>query len=255
MKIVLLCSEGDSSAIVYNALKKHYKIDKIIVEDDVPRKTFLKRRIKKLGFFKVLGQIAFSVGIVPFLKRKSKKRKAEIVQENGLDLTANYLADSQTVRVSSANSVECINVLKEVNPDIVVVNGTRILTQEVLDCVNATFINMHAGITPKYRGVHGAYWALCNKDYENVGVTVHLVDKGIDTGNIIYQSKISISEKDNFCTYPLLQTAAGVQDELKAIEDIANNQLKTQTNNLPSKLYSHPTMWQYLRFRMKYKVK
>jgi folate-dependent phosphoribosylglycinamide formyltransferase PurN len=117
------------------------------------------------------------------------------------------------------------------------VNGTRIISKEVLNCVDAVFINMHAGITPKYRGAHGAYWALYNKDRENAGVTIHLVDEGIDTGNIIYQSVVPITEKDNFATYPTLQTCVGVEYEVKAINDIANGKLKTISNDLPSSLY------------------
>jgi methionyl-tRNA formyltransferase len=108
---------------------------------------------------------------------------------------------------------------------------------------------MHAGITPKYRGTHGAYWALYNNDMENAGVTIHLVDEGVDTGNIIYQSSVPITEKDNFVTYPTLQTCVGVDYEIKAIKDIIDGSLKTVSNDLPSCLYSHPTIWQYLYHR------
>ncbi len=47
---------------------------------------------------------------------------------------------------------------------------------------------MHAGITLRYRGVHGGYWALAEQHPEWVGTTVHLVDPGIDTGGILAQS-------------------------------------------------------------------
>ena len=45
-----------------------------------------------------------------------------------------------------------------------VVNGTRILSRRMLESIDAVFLNMHVGITPKYRGVHGGYWALANGD-------------------------------------------------------------------------------------------
>src|SRR5438093_9923670 len=53
----------------------------------------------------------------------------------------------------------------------VVVNGTRIISEAVLTASDAVFINMHAGITPKYRGVHGGYWALYNGDGEAASST------------------------------------------------------------------------------------
>jgi len=71
------------------------------------------------------------------------------------------------------------------HPDVVVVNGTRIIAEKVLHSVPATFLNTHSGITPLYRGAHGGYWALVKKDRANCGVTIHVVDAGIDTGGIV----------------------------------------------------------------------
>ncbi len=254
-KIVMLCSRGDSSCLVYNKLSEHFSIEKVIIEDSVSTKNLLKRRIKKLGFMTVLGQVLFVGFIVPFLKKSSVNRKKEILKEYGASVDDSAMMASEPVFVNSVNDKECIETLKKINPDIVIVNGTRIISEEVLNCVNAKFVNLHAGITPKYRGSHGAYWALYNKDKENAGVTVHFVDKGIDTGNIIYQSTISVTEKDNFTTYPLLQTCVGVEDEIRAINDIMNGEVVCKTVDLPSGLYSHPTIWQYLIKRIFDRVK
>lgn len=254
-KIVMLCSRGDSSYLVYNKLSEHFPIEKVIVEDSVSTKNLLKRRIKKLGFMTVLGQVLFVGTIVPFLKKSAKNRKNEILKEYGASVDDRAMMASDPVFVNSVNDKECIEALKKINPDIVVVNGTRIISEEVLNCVNAKFLNLHAGVTPKYRGSHGAYWALYNNDAVNAGVTVHFVDKGIDTGNIIYQSTISVTEKDNFTTYPLLQTCVGVEDEIQAIKDIMNDKVVCKTVDLPSGLYSHPTVFQYLAKRIFCKVK
>ena len=48
-------------------------------------------------------------------------------------------------------------------------------------------LNYHAGITPKYRGMNGGYWALATGDAGNFGATVHLVDAGVDTGGVLHQ--------------------------------------------------------------------
>lgn len=254
-KIVMLCSRGDSSYLVYNKLSEHFSFEKIIVEDSVSTKNLLKRRIKKLGLLTVLGQVLFVGTVVPFLKKSTKNRKKEILNEYGASVDDRAMMASNPVFVNSVNDKECIETLKKINPDIVVVNGTRIISEEVLGCVNAKFVNLHAGITPKYRGSHGAYWALYNNDKENAGVTVHFVDKGIDTGNIIYQSTITITEKDNFATYPLLQTCVGVEGEIRAINDIMNGEVICKTVDLPSGLYSHPTIFQYFVKRIFYRVK
>lgn len=73
-------------------------------------------------------------------------------------------------------------------------------------------------------------------------VTVHLVDQGIDTGNILYQSRIEITEHDNFCTYPIIQTGQAVDLLKKAIIDISINNVTIQPSNLPWQLWSYPTI-------------
>lgn len=105
---------------------------------------------------------------------------------------------------------------------------------------------MHVGITPKYRGVHGGYWALANQDKDNCGVTVHFIDKGIDTGEVISQARINPDKKDNFTTYPLLQQIKGIELMKKVIRDIAENNIETFKPDLESKLWTHPTMFNYL---------
>ncbi len=255
MKIVMLCNKSDSSVIVYNKLREKYEIEKVIIEENVSKRVFLKKRIKKLGIIKVMGQMAFSILVVPVLKREASYRKKEILQEYNAKTDCEKLQGENTLLVSSVNSEQCIRALKQIKPDIVVVNGTRIISKEVLNCTDAIFINMHAGITPKYRCSHGAYWAYYNNDAENAGVTIHIVDEGIDTGEILYQSKIEITDKDNFITYPLLQTCVGIKDEIKAIEDIINGKIKPIKNQLPSEYYTHPTIFQYLYKRFKFGIK
>jgi methionyl-tRNA formyltransferase len=124
--------------------------------------------------------------------------------------------------------------------------GTRLIEEAARRAANAPFVNYHAGITPKYRGVHGAYWARATGDAANCGVTVHLLDSGIDTGAILYQARIVPERQDNFSTYPYLQLAAGLPLFARAGEDAASGKLAPIDVDLPSKLWSHPTLWSYL---------
>jgi methionyl-tRNA formyltransferase len=198
-----------------------------------------------LGLVTVVGQILFQIIIATPLTYFSKKRKQEIIDKNALDLTP--IPVEKITAVPSVNSETTIELLQTLQPDLVIVNGTRIISKKVLTAINCTFINTHAGITPKYRGVHGTYWALVNNDIENSGVTVHFVDVGIDTGTIINQSNVIPNKNDNFSTYPLLQLAAGVTLLNKAIQDFFDNTLVTQKEKaLESALWYHPTLWKYL---------
>ncbi|MEO5781698.1 MAG: formyl transferase [Ginsengibacter sp.] len=252
-KIIMLAGKGSSTDILYNSLKNDFDISSVILEEPINKKEFLKKRIKKLGLWEVSGQVIFHLIIVKFLSLTSSKRKKEILQQYHLDDSP--VPEGKVIHVNSVNDDKCLKNLQELNPDLVIVNGTRIISKKILDSVKARFINIHVGITPKYRGVHGGYWALVNNDEENCGVTIHFVDAGIDTGSILYQTKISVSKKDNFLTYPLLQLAEGISYMKVAISEILNDSVKTKVGLQESKLWYHPTIWQYLRYRLGKRIK
>lgn len=240
----MLTGPAISSRFMYNGLAEDFDIHTVIQEIPVSMKTIMKNRAKKMGWFSVIGQIGFGVLILPILRNFSKNQKERVIQK--LKLSDKKIPKNKWVNVPSVNSKECIEILQKINPDVVVVNGCRIVSQKVLSAINAVFINTHEGITPRYRGIHGGYWALVNKDLAHCGVTVHLVDKGVDTGGILYQANIRPEKKDNFTTYPYYQTAAGIPLMKKAIRDVQNNSLQKIDPKLESKIWFHPTFWAYL---------
>lgn len=252
-KIVMLCGKGFSTNAVYHAVNAVYPITKVVIEEKVNTKEFLKRRIKKLGFITVAGQVLFQAIVVRILNAASQKRTAQLINE--LQLDGSDIPAAAVSHVPSINDEAVITLLQQMQPDLVIVNGTRIISKKVLGSVQCRFINTHAGITPRYRGVHGTYWALANKDAENSGVTVHLVDAGIDTGSVLYQAVVKPTAKDNFVTYPMLQLAAGIPLLKQAVADALGNTISTKKGTEDSRLWSHPTIWQYLYNRIFKQVK
>ena len=90
---------------------------------------------------------------------------------------------------------ECINMLKEMKPDfIVVVAFGQLLTKEVLDIPKYGCINLHGSILPMYRGAAPIQWAVINGEKES-GNTTMLMNEGLDTGDILLQDKVKITEK------------------------------------------------------------
>ena len=254
-KIIMLVGPGTSAKYVYNGLKSEFDVLHVIRAVGAPggRKKFIKRRIKRLGYWKVFGQILFKVGIVKPLEIMSQRRVELLKSE--LNLSDEFYPSNVLIDVPHVNAKECLITLQEIAPDIIIVNGTEIISKKILNGVKATFVNTHVGITPKYRGVHGGYWALANNDKENCGVTVHLVDAGIDTGGILYQGIITPGSKDNFITYPLLQVAEGIRLMKMAINDILNDNIISKKGGDESRLWYHPTIWKYLYLRITKGVK
>ncbi|MCD1116963.1 formyl transferase [Chryseobacterium turcicum] len=252
-KIILLGGYGQSTSIVFNALNEKFNVVTAIIEDKEPLKIFLKRRIKRLGFTTVFGQICFQLIIPKTLHFLSKNRNEEILKSN--NLITDEIPSHKIKKTTSINSKSSIELIKSLNPDLIIVNGTRIISKKVLQSVNCKFINTHAGITPMYRGVHGTYWALVNNDVDNSGVTVHFVDEGIDTGNIIAQKQIVPNSHDNFSTYPMLQLSIGVKLLVEAVDNYFNERIVISKEKGKSKLYYHPTIWGYMYHRISRGIK
>ena len=106
-----------------------------------------------------------------------------------------------------------------------------------------------SGITPMYRGVHGAYWALVQDDRAHCGVTVHHVDAGVDTGYILHQAVIQPTAADNFSTYPTLQMVSGSKLMVKAVREVIDGTTIPRKPEGSDRRWEIPTLWQYLRNR------
>lgn len=253
-RIVLLASAVASTNIVYNALAREHSDIVVIIEKRVPHSQLLKRRIKKLGLVRVIGQVLFMLLVERPLRKFSTHRIAEINAQFGLDDT--FIAGTLHY-VDSVNADETRAILQQLNPALVVVNATRIISQQILDAVTARFINIHAGITPTYRGVHGGYWALVEGRPDLAGTTVHIVDKGIDTGKVIKQAIFKATPDDSIVTYPFLQLAVGVPILVQTVQEVLQGKLILQEplSSLPSQLHSHPTLWEYWMKRISRGVK
>ena len=89
---------------------------------------------------------------------------------------------------------EVMSLLRGLAPElIVVVAYGRILPQELLELPKYGCINVHASLLPKYRGAAPIQWSILNGERET-GVTTMQMDAGIDTGGMLLQEKMPISE-------------------------------------------------------------
>tara|TARA_B110000238_G_C16129327_1_gene440695 strand:+ start:2206 stop:2958 length:753 start_codon:yes stop_codon:yes gene_type:complete len=250
MRVVFLCGEGTANDFVYTFILENYDLVGVIVDEPQSKYKLVKRRIKKLGYIKVFSQLLFMTLVVPFLKMESSKRCRDIIDKHKLQKAQNF---PSIYCPGSINNPLVIEKLNELEPELVIVHGTRIIAKKILKEISIPILNIHSGITPQYRGVHGGYWALVNKDHSNFGVTVHRVDSGIDTGAILEQGNVTINVKDNFCSYPLLQITKGVEILDLAIKTLDIERKDKETSS--SKLYYHPGILEYLFYRFRYGVK
>ena len=123
---------------------------------------------------------------------------------------------------------EAIRKLRELNPEMTVVAAYgKIIPESALDIPKFGFINVHASLLPKYRGPSPVQNSLINGETET-GVTIMLMDKGVDTGDILAQEKISISPDDNTKTLMEKFSLLGSDLLLKTIPQWTKGKIKQQ---------------------------
>ncbi|NJM30843.1 MAG: formyl transferase [Rhizobiales bacterium] len=247
--ILFLGGENPTTWIAYNRLVREFGAFPCIVEERLSRRTMARYRMRKLGILTVASQVAFVALIRPWLSRAAQARIDAICRESDLERTPPMAGHIH--HVESVNSAACRDLIGRYNPKVIVVNGTRIIGKGTLASASAILLNTHQGVTPQYRGAHGGYWALYKNDPAHCGVTVHLVDSGIDTGNIVSQALIEPTANDNFCSYPFLQTAAALPLLKQAVADALLGRLESRGPEGTSGLWYHPGFFQYLAARMR----
>jgi folate-dependent phosphoribosylglycinamide formyltransferase PurN len=192
---------------------------------------------------------------MPVLRRRGRHRALDIAAQHALDLGPVPGAEL----VPSVNDPRTVALLREWAPAVVAVHGTRIIARPVLDAIDVPVLNVHAGITPRYRGVHGGYWALRDGRPDLAGSTVHLVDAGIDTGGVVAQAVIEPGARDTIATYPLLHLACALPLLCAQVTSLVDGTEPQVVSPLPgaerSQLRWHPTAWDYLRARARQGVR
>lgn len=95
------------------------------------------------------------------------------------------------------NSDESLEKIKYLDPDfLVVVAYGQIIKERLLLEFKDRILNVHSSLLPKYRGAAPINWAIVEGE-EKSGITIMLVEKGLDTGDILYSLEKEIAPDEN----------------------------------------------------------
>jgi phosphoribosylglycinamide formyltransferase-1 len=122
-------------------------------------------------------------------------------------------------------AAELLANVKSYNPDLIVLAGfMRILPASFVSAVAPKMINTHPSLLPLFPGAHGVHDAMVAGATET-GVTIHIVDEGVDTGTHLAQAKVAILPEDS--EESLHERIKVVERELlvQVVRDIAENKI------------------------------
>lgn len=104
------------------------------------------------------------------------------------------------VEVPHINHPDVVALADKLLPDVITVFGTSLIRGELLHKGRLGIVNLHGGLSPHYRGADCTFWALYNREPDQVGCTLHYIAPGIDTGDLIAHVSPAIHEGDDELT-------------------------------------------------------
>ncbi len=125
--------------------------------------------------------------------------------------------DIPRYKVPHHNKKTCRQLLQELNPDLGVLGGTRIIRDRILRIPPDGMLNSHPGLLPEVRGSASPAWSVY---YDiPIGSTCHFIDPGIDTGDIVGKREIPIHKGDTYeklCWLTLVEAGALMAESVSA---------------------------------------
>lgn len=142
-------------------------------------------------------------------------------------------------RFENIRDKDSINELRGLDLDLIFsFQYDQIISQELLDIMAGGAINIHFSPLPRYRGVSPVAWALINGETRH-GVTMHYIDAGIDTGDIIAQAEFEIDGCENAKELYLKCESAGVElFKINVDAVVSDTNLRNPQNNRKASYYA-----------------
>jgi hypothetical protein len=153
-----------------------------IVETAQPSVPFWKRvrrAYKRFGFAGMVSRGALKLALK--LSGEAARRETDLRKVLDEPRPVGGVPVFKTVGV---NSAETQKVLRNLNPDILCVYGTYIVSDATLSIARQLALNLHTGMSPRYRGADCEFWPIHNKEPNYVGATVHRCTSDLDGGAI-----------------------------------------------------------------------
>ena len=102
---------------------------------------------------------------------------------------------SKNYKVDSINNLKVIEILKKNKVKYLIVFGTKKITSNILKLYKDKIFNLHGGNPEEYRGLDSHYWSIYHNDFNNLVSCIHVLNKKLDDGKIIFKSKLKIPKK------------------------------------------------------------
>ena len=140
--------------------------------------------------------------VPPYLNEQDKENFV-IHFENRFNAEEKYFSNVKSptcptlhITKDELNSDKTIEFIQSIKPEIVLTYGCHMLKEPLISKLPTNTINLHGGLSPKYRGVATMFWPFYFLEPNHVGTTFHYLTESPDAGSIIHQSIPKLEHND-----------------------------------------------------------
>lgn len=247
MNIIILTQEEifylpDNLPYLLNELQRHnINVTGTVILEQSPFGKKIKFSDKVAETISVFGYKFFIYYTLKFIYRKLSGK------------TVKNVFSSRKINIITLNNPinhkDSLAVFRDYKPDVIVsVAGNQIFKKELLSIPAKGCINLHTALLPKYRGLMPVFWAMKNKE-EKIGVSVFMMDEGIDSGPILIQKEFMDSGKHSMEEIIKKTKKIGMDSIVEALLKLKNNNYEAYENREDmSTYYGFPTKKDVLEF-------
>lgn len=145
--------------------------------------------------------------------------------------------------IEDINSDPAIIQLNSNSYDAIVIVGSKIIKRQIVNKFKNKIINYHNGLLPEYRGPYSEFWAIYNNEPHMIGTTIHLIDEGIDSGDILKRRPMSAPYRNLNPVHAHVNNAIqGAELLVEALYDYLYKNLKpSKQDESKARYYPFPT--------------
>lgn len=211
----------------------------VLLSTDTLHHRYFINKLREVGyiFYSIIYETTsitapFKTG--PFLDESEERYE----QEHFFIHLSSDISSEDIIKVENINNQDALDHLARIQPDLGIVFGSRKLSKEVINSFHDGLYNIHRGISQKYRGLDSDLWTIYHGDLENIGVTLHKVELQLDTGQIVYQTRIQLPQNTKLFHLRYLTTKKATDLCIQALDDYFKGDVKLTPQNEKGRHYS-----------------
>ncbi len=198
--VIAIIGSGEYSEVLAYEMDRVLTLNALIFEHKYRSP---KEKIKR----QFLGDTAYYFVNGLWYNRKSLKEEKIFLKEYGIKCQEKKHFKSKSTKyrhrvlhIDSCNESKSMDMIKSLNPDIILIFGTSILSRDFIGLARKCVLNFHCSLLPYFKGSVPEFWQSYYDRYDLVGITLHKVGASIDGGDILLQKKTKTSGTENYLT-------------------------------------------------------